>query len=686
MKIGTKLAICFVALAVLPLSAASFMYLRGTEQFGKDMAERGKVMLTDRLTLDLRRATELGAVTIEEARDVIAGEAKFLAGDVASHLALDAAAKPAAADAEDFILQTGVGTAPSQPIPIDLHRMSVHIPPDAARDQVADTLKRLAGLNEVVRTIYLRNRTAIDTLSVTLESGLTVSFPGGAKTIASDQREKNWYLSSLETGETTWFSPEDRASGRILVAAPIQLSDGRRVGAVSISMRLEALLMQSMDVTRLPPEASAYLISVPYDAPLLIPEEVAAYDPKSARWQVLDKPQAFSQNGNDAWLKVVSDIRTGVPGLEYVERKGTREVWSFGPIGSTAEAGYHIAVVFPAGVIDAAQVRAEEIVQESYKAQLRKAIIFALIAGLVAAVLALFGARTLTRPIRRLHEAASKLAGGDFSARVETISSDEIGDLAKDFNRMVPALEEQLRVKRDLIAAKEIQQHLVPKMSPQIDGFDIAGSTLYCDEIGGDYLDYIPLENEKYALVLGDVTGHGVGAALLMTTSRAVLRANAPHQKTAGKVLAAANRQLIADSSGGRSLTLFFMQLTPGSRKINWISAGHEPALIYDPGRDSFTSLDGVDIPLGVDGDWAFNSKIEKLPENGLLLAFTDGIREALNADGQQYGLDKLKDVVRLHHQQGSRAVVDCILNDVRTFRGAVPARDDVSILVVRPT
>ncbi len=686
MKIGTKLAICFIALAVLPLSAASVMYLRGTEQFGKDMAERGKSMLTDRLTLDLRRATELGAVTIEEARDIIVGEAKFLAGDVASHLVLDPAKNPAPRDGQTFILQSEGSAEPTQQKQIDLHRMSVHIPADAERDQVADTLKRLAGLNEVVRTIYLRNRTSIDTLSVTLESGLTVSYPGGAKTIVNDQREKNWYLSSLETGKTAWFSAEDAASDRITVAAPIQLSDGQRVGAVSISMRLEALLMQSMDVTRLPPEASAYLISVPNDAPLLMPEEVAVYEPKSARWRVLEKPHVFTLNGNDAWLKVVSDIRTGVPGLEYVERMDAREVWSFGPIGSTVDAGYHIAVVFPAEIIDAAQVRAGEIVQESYKEQLHKAIVFALIAGLIAAVLALFGARTLTRPIRRLHEAASKLAGGDFSARVETISSDEIGDLAKDFNRMVPSLEEQLRVKRDLIAAKEIQQHLVPKASPKIDGFDIAGSTLYCDEIGGDYLDYIAFENGKYAVVLGDVTGHGVGAALLMATSRAVLRANAPHQETADTILGAANRQLSADSSGGRSLTLFYMQLKPASRDIDWISAGHEPALIYDPVPDSFTALEGVDIPLGVDGDWAFNSKIEELPKGGLLLAFTDGVREALNADGQQYGLDRLKDVVRRSHQQGSRAVVENIFTDVRTFRGAVSAKDDVSILVVRPT
>jgi len=342
-------------------------------------------------------------------------------------------------------------------------------------------------------------------------------------------------------------------------------------------------------------------------------------------------------------------------------------------------------VSFPAGIIDAASEKVETVVHQSYRDQLRIAIAFALIAGLIAAALAVLGAKTLTSPVRRLHEAAAKLARGDFSVRIHEPGSDELGDLGRDFNRMVPALEEQIRVKRDLHAAQEIQQHLIPATAPAIDGFDIAGKTIYCDETGGDYQDYVPLDDHRYAIVIGDVTGHGVGAALLMASARAVLRANAPHEKTAADVLAAVNRQLSADSPGGRSLTLFYMQLEAGKRDFSWISAGHEPALIYQPDTDTFSLLEGKDIPLGVDAEWAFSGQTAALTDGGLLVAYTDGLREALNEQGMQFGLDRLKGAIRKSHERGSVAILDAILNDLAAYRGKTEAHDDVSVLVIKP-
>ncbi|MEX0693878.1 MAG: SpoIIE family protein phosphatase [Rhodospirillales bacterium] len=685
MKIGTKLAICFVALAVLPLSAASVMYLRATSEFGKDMAERSKSLFAERLTRNLRRSTEMGAITIEESRSRITREARFLSQDVAARLGREADTRQVLSDETSFLLQEKESAPQSGTKKIDLQRMSVHISSDAVRDHVAGTLNRLAGLSDIARTIYLRNRGTIDIVTITLESGLTISYPANAATLKGDQREQNWYLSTLESGEPAWFSAADTDAGRLSVAVPVQLSNGQLAGVARISLRLDALLMQSIDATRLPPEVPAYLIAVPVDDPELMPHDVAIFNPDAGQWKVIDPARPITLNGNDAWLKVVGDIRTGVPGLEYVERARTREVWAFSPVGATMETSYHLAVVMPTAIIETAETQAQEVVEESYKVQLRAAVVFALMAGGIAAMLALLGARNLTRPIRRLHEAAAKLTRGDFSVRVDVVGSDEISDLAKDFNRMVPALEEQLRVKRDLHAAREIQQHLVPKSAPQIDGFDLAGSTLYCDETGGDYLDYIGLDAGRFAVVIGDVTGHGVGAALLMATARAVMRANVSHEAGAAKLLAAVNRQLSADSSGGRSLTLFFMQLSPENRNIEWISAGHEPALIFDPERDTFSTLDGEDIPLGVDGTWVFNGNTATLPAGGMLVAYTDGIREAVNASGENFGLDRLKQAVRAAHQRGSAAVIAHVLDEVKAFRGGVPAGDDVSILAVRP-
>ncbi|MBO6948010.1 MAG: SpoIIE family protein phosphatase [Rhodospirillales bacterium] len=687
MKIGTKLAICFVALAVLPLGAASFVYLRATQQFGNDMAERGKELLEERVHRDLRRATELGAVTIEETRDTVAREIRFLAGDIAARLSVSNENIADGDRQNGFILDNEASPEANTDgaWQIDMQHLSVHVAPDARRDQIAGALKRLTGFNDVARTIYLRNRGAIDTLTVAFESGLTVSYPGRAVRFTSDPREQDWYLTTLEALETAWFDGANDEAGRISVSAPLQHADGRLVGAARISIRLDALLTRSVDGTRLPPGADAHLISVPNDDPELAPHEIGRFSADNGQWNIVERPQPLLLNGDDSWLKVVSDMRSGVPGLEYVDRGGSKEIWSFGPAGRTEDSAYHIAVSVPADIITVVSDRVEEVVRTSYKEQLRAAIVFTLIAGTIAAALAIFGAKTLTSPIRRLHEAASKLARGDFSIRIEHVGRDEIGDLARGFNRMVPALEEQLRVKRDLYVAQEIQQHLIPTAPPELKGHDIAGRTIYCDETGGDYQDYVPLDNNKYAVVVGDVTGHGVGAALLMVSARALMRANLAHHQNPDDLLAAINRQLSEDSSGGRSLTLFYLQIKASSRDIEWISAGHETALVFDPNKDTFTMLEGEDIPLGVDEDWTFTSRTESLPEGAVMVIYTDGVREARNGAGHEYGLDRLKDVIKRAHIEGSDGLVEAILKDLALFREGTSAIDDISVVAIRP-
>lgn len=691
MKIGPKLAICFVALAVLPLGAASLVYLHATGEFGQEMAERGKAALAERLTDDLRRATEHGAVSIEETRRRIAQEVRLLAADISARLA---APGPAPKDSRldpSFVLEESIAAEPAGSTEgngrrIDLDRMSVRVSSDAGRDQIAGTLHKLSGLSEIARTIYLRNRNTVTDITVALENGLTVSFPGGVAP-GGDPRESEWYLGTLERLETDFYGSAADGVQLVVAAAPVAFPDGRLAGVARVAIRLDSALSRALQSTQIPPEATAYLIAVPNDDPELLPHEIAAMTPEDRRWNVHASTGPLSLDGDDAWLKVVSDLRTGVPGLEYVQRGGRREVWAFGPVTRTADAALLLAAVFPAEKIDSARLRAEEVVHAAYMAQARNALAFAALAGTLAVILALVGARTLTRPIRRLHQAARLLAAGDFTVRVEVDQrKDEIGELSRGFNRMVPALEEQLKVKRDLHAAREIQQHLVPKTAPHLDGFDIAGRTVYCDETGGDYQDYIDLGSDgRLAAVIGDVTGHGIGAALLMANARAVLRANAPHAETPSALIGAVNRQLTHDAAGGRFLTLFYVQLTPGSRQFEWISAGHERTLLYDPADDSFTYLDGDGIPLGVDGDWTFTAATAEIPEGGLLVAYTDGIREAGNDKGENYGIERLKTAVRDARQRGSRAVCEHILADLDAFRGGATVIDDVSVLVIRP-
>lgn len=683
MKITTKLTICFVILAVLPLAAASFMYLRSTNEFGLEMAERGKTLLTDRLTRELRRVTEQGAITLATEQKQMAQAVRAFATNVAERLTVPASDLSNTADLGEFLLRDGNAQTNQAEQSIDLYKMGSFVAAGAEKDQIAGTLYRLTGVTDVARTIYQRNRALVDSISVSFETGLTISYPAGLTKGKFDPRESDWYFRTIERGATTWFT-KGEAVNRRSVTTPVQTSDGQIVGVARITIRTDALLTKSINPTHLPPEASAYLIAVPDDEPQLLPNEVAVLEANTGNWRVHDLMRPMFLDGDDAWLKVASDIRSGVPGMEFVTRSGIREAWSFGPLGRTENVSWHIAATFPEQVITNAQDQAETIVRESYRAQLRNAVIFAVFAGISAIGLAIYSAKTLTRPIHKLHAAAAQLEAGDFSTRVDDTSSDELGDLAKEFNRLVPALEEQVRVKRDLLAAQEIQQHLVPSSAPSIDGFDIASTTIYCDEIGGDYQDFISMDDERVAAIIGDVTGHGISAALLMATARAMIRTHADFATSPADLFDSVNRQLCEDSSGGRSLTLFQLLLTPGQHRFTWISAGHEPALSYDIETNLFTSLEGEDIPLGVDQSWAFRNMSGTFPKNGILIAYTDGIREATNAAGEAFGLDRLKASIKESKSLASQAISEKLLKDLEGFCGAVAAKDDVSLLVVK--
>jgi len=686
MKIGPKLAICFVGMVVVPLLITAWIYARSSEDLGRDMADRGKQLLTSRITEDLNRARDLSIASLYEIKKELLGEIVRNAAEVSRLLVVEpdealvegALAKPFAQQAAEDQLNGP-----------NLSRGNVRFENDVDADAAPRILAQLGGLADVARTSHLRNKNAVRASSLVLEAGVTIWYPGGSRIEVNDLRERDWYLATLEKLKPQWFASDVDRFQELFAVAPLVTSDGQVAGVLRTIVPVKKLLDSAVSVASIPTNATAYMIVVPDDHPNLFPHVIASLSPESLSWTVLDGIEALDFEGDDAWLKLLSDMRSGVDGLEFVTRGTSEEVWSFKPLGRVAGGELHFAVAQPQSVVAIAEVQADVAVGSVISTQVRNTTIVAIVAGLIAIFVALAAAKTLTGPIRQLHQAARKLASGDFSVRVENKSKDEIGELSSDFNAMVPALEERLKVKRDLDLAREIQQFLVERAAPSLEGFDIAGQTIYCDETGGDYQDFINVYDDKrningLAAVIGDVTGHGVGAALLMAAARSSFRAHMRHEHDAGKLLDAVNNDLSADSSGGRFLTMFFAMLQPGSSKFSWISAGHEVALMFDPAADTFTELDGDGIPLGVDATWVYASASAEIPKGGLLVAYTDGIREAKNAAGERYGMERLKDSIRAVHARGSYAISEQIIADWRNYCGDVSPDDDVSLMVIK--
>jgi sigma-B regulation protein RsbU (phosphoserine phosphatase) len=285
--------------------------------------------------------------------------------------------------------------------------------------------------------------------------------------------------------------------------------------------------------------------------------------------------------------------------------------------------------------------------------------------------------------------AAESIAQGDYSTSLSVRTEDEVGQLTRNFNTMVSQLQERVRLKQALGLAMEVQQSLLPRKAPRIDGFDIAGQSIYCDETGGDYYDFLEfseLGKGRIGVAVGDVAGHGIAPALLMTTVRALLRSRVIQPGSLAKMITDVNRLLCIDTSeSGNFMTLFFMLMDSDNREVQWVRAGHEPAVVYDPSTDSFSELHGDGIALGVDETWSFQENRQELwSDSRIVLIGTDGIWESENPEGERFGKKRLREIIRQHNRQSSQEIVRAITNALTTHRQTAPQQDDITMVVIK--
>ena len=290
--------------------------------------------------------------------------------------------------------------------------------------------------------------------------------------------------------------------------------------------------------------------------------------------------------------------------------------------------------------------------------------------------------------IKDVSSAAESIAQGDYSAFLPVKTEDEVGQLRENFNTMASQLQERMRLKQELNLAMEVQQSLLPMKAPKIEGFDIAGQSIYCEETGGDYYDFIEFpELGLMGVAVGDVAGHGIAPALIMTTVRAFLRSRVLTQpEELADAITDVNRLLCIDTAEtGNFMTLFFMLIDSGNGKVRWVRAGHEPAMIYDPSSDSFDELLGRGIALGVDETWSFEEQVRELWfDSQIVLIGTDGIWESESPQGESFGKKRLREIIRQHKNESSEEIVQAITDALADHRETAPQQDDVTMVVIK--
>jgi sigma-B regulation protein RsbU (phosphoserine phosphatase) len=243
--------------------------------------------------------------------------------------------------------------------------------------------------------------------------------------------------------------------------------------------------------------------------------------------------------------------------------------------------------------------------------------------------------------------------------------------------------------KKALVLAGKVQKSLIPAKAPEIRGLDIAGRSDPCQEVGGDYFDF--LHGPDYPagtlrVVVGDISGHGVDAALLMTTARAFIRMRATQTAEPAQVVTLSNRDLALDmGDSGSFMTLFYIEIDPGGHTARWVRAGHEPALLYCPVRDRFEELAGNGTPLGVDQDFGYAQQTLSALHPGTILAVgTDGIWEARDPEGRFFGKERFRDIIRRQAASSAQDMVTAVFDEVGRFSRGMPYQDDITLVVIK--
>ena len=329
------------------------------------------------------------------------------------------------------------------------------------------------------------------------------------------------------------------------------------------------------------------------------------------------------------------------------------------------------------------------------------AVLF-LIVELVAVVIGVSLARRMTRAVNQLYEGTRRVIYGDFRHRIPVRQRDQLGELSESFNQMTGNLErlvvvekEKERMQTELEIAREVQSQLYPKEAPPIHGLQL---TVRCDParmVSGDYYDYQEIGNRKLSFAIGDVAGKGISAALLMATIQAALRAQlaqypVSHENECSQLpeidvaslVSQLNKQVFANTAPEKYATFFFALFDEVSRTLTYTNAGHLSPLLFRNGGVS--SLDSNGMVVGAFPFSKYNESCLVLNPGDLLVCYTDGITEPENAYGEEFGEQRLRDLVQQHCHQDNHEIIRIILDAVRSWTGVPELHDDMTLLLAR--
>jgi sigma-B regulation protein RsbU (phosphoserine phosphatase) len=321
------------------------------------------------------------------------------------------------------------------------------------------------------------------------------------------------------------------------------------------------------------------------------------------------------------------------------------------------------------------------------------------VSGLVlflGSMIAIFGAKTISRPIAELTQMTRRIADGDFNQRIDIPAKNEIGVLAASFNEMTRRLTESIehlkettaakeRIESELNIAHEIQMSMVPKIFPPFPDrseFDIFATLVPAKEVGGDLYDFFFIDDDHLCFAVADVSGKGVPASLFMAVTKTLFKATAGRGNTPGEILARLNMEICRDNESCMFVTLFCGILNIRTGQVDYCNGGHNlPYYLHRDGVSLLENIGGRALGLVEQSPYA-SGRVVLGPSEALLL-YTDGVTEAMNPSDTLYSDQRLAQFLASNRGSSPRKIVGDLVSDVRHFAGEAPQSDDITALAL---
>ncbi len=562
--------------------------------------------------------------------------------------------------------------------------------PGADKPAATADIARLSMMTPVYRTLnsplFLRHQTL-------LTNGLFCVYPD--RVVFPDNwtpQTRPWYKHALSNDPSPWSAGyRDQLSGQMVVSAslPIQRPDGSTAGVTAVIIAVKRLFRMHPGFAHRPPQTLSFLVrlgSNPQTGTSGL-QIITEHGPNGngVKTNASQMKRRWLTSSNRMQLRAMeTGLRTFATTVRKMPYRGRDSLWA----ASAIFYPYALVLITPREAIQQPAKSTEKLIRQLMKGQFQFSLILLLATTLAAILLTVLFSRTVTRPLQALMEGIRQRAAGRLDTQVNIASRDEFGALAQVFNDMAPLLEEHIRLEHSLALATEVQRNLLPSKDPKIEGLDISGRSSFCNQVGGDYYDYLVVgkhKEGKLGVVIADVSGHGVPAALLMTTARALLHQRAAFPGCIDCDLSDINRQLCRDiGDSGRFVTLLYAEFDVRAKTVRWVRAGHDPTMIYDPQSDAFDQLDGQGMAMGVSENAAYAEYLRDIKPGQIFAFGTDGIWETRNASDELFGKDQLRKLIRDHADEPSEAIIDAVMQAVANFRGDRQQEDDVTLVIVK--